>query len=284
METSKLVTCVITTYNRSSLVSRAIDSAINQTYPNIEIIVIDDHYSESYAEVREKYSQYNNVRFFRNDKNMGLAASRNRGISLAKSPYVAFLDDDDQWLPSKIEIQVKFLTENPKYVACSSHHIESISKKVIGPNIEHLEQSDIVCFNIIGPPSKLMIDSNKVAISFDENAKHAEDWDFYIRLLKLGPVFMIKQPLIIYDTVHFGRMTTGFAKLTIEGIQAKAHMTYKNRALIGENNFKERMAEYYLNGIFQRNGKFKFMQNVYKEIGFLPIIKVFSNKLKRALK
>ena len=131
METSKLVTCVITTYNRSSLVSRAIDSAINQTYPNIEIIVIDDHSSESYAEVREKSSQYNNVRFFRNDKNMGLAASRNRGISLAKSPYVAFLDDDDQWLPSKIEIQVKFLTENPKFSINWLESILIILKRII---------------------------------------------------------------------------------------------------------------------------------------------------------
>lgn len=280
MDTSILITCIITTFNRPNLLPRAIESILSQTYQNLEIIIIDDYSSESYDVVKETYSQ-ENIRFCRNEKNLGLAASRNRGIDLANGKYVAFLDDDDIWLPEKIATQLEFLEANEEYVACTSHHTESISKKVIGPSMSRITLNDIVCFNFIGPPSKLLVRSN-IDINFDENAKHAEDWDYYIRLLKTGPVYMLKQPLIIYDTVHFGRMTTGFSKLSIEQIKDKANMTFKNRELIGESNFRERLSEYYLSGIFQRKGKFKFLLEIYRDIGATPIIKVFTNKAKRA--
>jgi glycosyltransferase involved in cell wall biosynthesis len=231
--------------------------------------------------VEEAYSDRENIKFYRNEKNLGLAASRNRGLEQARGSYIAYLDDDDIWLPEKIKTQLAFLEANDEYVACTSHHIESISKKVIGSSVSHIKLNDIVCFNFIGPPSKLLVRSN-INIKFDENAVHAEDWDYYIRLLQIGPVYMHKQPLIIYDTIHFGRMTTGFSKLTIEQIKYKANMTYKNRELIGESNFRERMSEYYFSGIFQRNGKFRFIVEVYRDIGAKPILKVFFNKLNRA--
>ena len=77
-------------------------------------------------------------------------------------------------------------------------------------------------------------------------------------------------------------MTTGFSKLTIEQIKDKANMTFKNKELIGERNFKERLSEYFLSGIFQRKDKIKFILEIYKDIGVTPIVKVFTNKLKRS--
>lgn len=280
MDTSILITCIITTFNRPNLLPRAIESILSQTYQKLEIIVIDDHSTESYDAVKETYES-EKVKFYRNEVNLGLAASRNRGIELAKGRYVAFLDDDDIWLPEKLATQLAFMEANDEYVACTSHHTESISKKVIGSPLRRITLDDIVCFNSIGPPSKLLV-KNSISIRFDENAKHAEDWDYYLRLLQIGPVYMLKESLIIYDTVHFGRMTTGFSKLTIEQIKDKANMTFKNKELIGERNFKERLSEYFLSGIFQRKDKIKFILEIYKDIGVTPIVKVFSNKLKRA--
>ena len=279
-----LVSCIITTYNRPKLVGRAIESVLGQSYSSIELIIIDDHSNEVYDEVKKLYSANGKVRFHRNAKNLGLSASRNEGIKLSNGKYVAFLDDDDVWLQDKLEKQVSFLEANKEFVGCSSSHIESVSKKTIKIAQEVYRFEDNTCFNYLGPPSKLILKKEMAyATMFDEDAKHAEDWDFYLRILKLGPVYIFDEPLIIYDTVHFGRMTTGFSSMTIAQIKEKANMTYKNRNLIGEKNFKMRLGEYFLTGIFRRKNIPTYFKQVVKEVGFATLVKVFKDKVKRSL-
>ena len=282
--TNVLVSCIITTYNRPNLVGRAIESVLGQSYSNIELIIIDDHSNELYDEVKKLYSTNGRVRFHRNAKNLGLSASRNEGINLSNGRYVAFLDDDDVWLNDKLEKQVSFLEVNKEFIGCSSSHIESVSKKTIKIAKKVYRFEDNTGFNYLGPPSKLILKKDIAsATMFDEDAKHAEDWDFYLRILKLGPVYVFDEPLIIYDTVHFGRMTTGFSSMTIAQIKEKAHMTYKNRSLIGEQNFKMRLGEYFLTGIFRRRNIPTYFKQVVKEVGFATLVKVFKNKVKRSL-
>jgi len=282
--TNVLVSCIITTYNRPKLVGRAIESVLGQSYSSIELIIIDDHSNELYDEVKELYSANVKVRFHRNAKNLGLAASRNVGINLSNGKYVAFLDDDDVWMKDKLKKQISYLETNKDFIGCSSSHIESVSKKTIKIDKEVYRFEDNTGFNYLGPPSKLMLKKDiALATMFDEEAKHAEDWDFYLRILKLGPVYIFKDPLIIYDTVHFGRMTTGFSSMTIAQIKEKAQMTYKNRTLIGERNFKMRLGEYFLTGIFRRKNIPSYFQQVIKEVGLATVVRVFKNKVKRSL-
>ena len=279
-----LVSCIITTYNRPKLVGRAIESVLGQSYSSIELIIIDDHSSELYDEVKKLYSANGKIRFHRNAKNLGLSASRNEGIKLSNGKYVAFLDDDDVWLQDKLEKQVSFLEANKEFIGCSSSHIESVSKKTIKIAKEVYRFEDNTGFNYLGPPSKLILKKDIASTTmFDEDAKHAEDWDFYLRILKLGPVYIFAEPLIIYDTVHFGRMTTGFSSMTISQIKEKAHMTYKNRNLIGEQNFKMRLGEYFLTGIFHRKNIPTYFQQVLKEVGLATVVRVLKNKVKRSL-
>jgi len=104
------VSVIIPTYNRSNFIDRAINSVLNQTYPNIEIIVIDDNGNETPArkimiEKMRKYEASPNVRYLKNNKNMGGALARNIGIQESSGQYITFLDDDDEYLPNKVEVQ-----------------------------------------------------------------------------------------------------------------------------------------------------------------------------------
>ncbi|EDP69665.1 glycosyl transferase [Flavobacteriales bacterium ALC-1] len=109
----KKVSVIITTYNRAAYLKLTLDSVVNQTYDNLEIIVIDDGSKNTKAETL--CNSYQNVRYIKIKNSGGPAQPRNVGIENVSGEYVAFLDDDDIWLPTKIEQQVKILDENKEF-------------------------------------------------------------------------------------------------------------------------------------------------------------------------
>ncbi|WP_064791770.1 glycosyltransferase family 2 protein [Shewanella woodyi] len=131
---SSLVSTIIPTYNRADNLCRAIDSALNQTHKYIEVIVVDDNdpLSEARAETEylmQKYLLNDNVKYVKHLENKNGAAARNTGISASFGKYIAFLDDDDEWEPNKIEKQVEYLKGNHIYGGCYC-----LSKKYMGGN------------------------------------------------------------------------------------------------------------------------------------------------------
>lgn len=108
-----LVSVVIPTYKRNDTLLRAIDSVYSQTYKNLEVIVVDDN--AEFPEIREANEKnlikYPNVVLIKNEKNLGGGLSRNAGIKVASGEYIAFLDDDDEYLPEKIEKQLDLMIE-----------------------------------------------------------------------------------------------------------------------------------------------------------------------------
>jgi glycosyltransferase involved in cell wall biosynthesis len=282
---NELISCIITTFNRPDLAQNAIDSVLQQTYKNIELIVVDDCSTISYDSVIAKYKSDDIVTFSRNEQNMGLSASRNNGIERSNGNYIAFLDDDDIWLPNKIESQFEVLHNNSSYVACSSSHIESESKKTINHNVREFKLADIYLENLIGPPSKILVRRDIFdKIRFDERAKHAEDWDFYLKLLEYGTVYSVVTPLIIYNTGHFERMTNGFANYTVAEIKEKANMTYINKHKIGDTNFNLRLINYYFSGFKRRKQKLRFLVTIIKDVGFINVMSVFIKKTFKIIK
>lgn len=106
LSVNPLVTAVITTYNRPQLVRRAIRSVVAQTYEPLEIIVVEDG-SDSGVEAWLQDEGLSHIRYVRYEENKGLAAARNTGLRLARGKYVAFLDDDDEWVADKLLKQVE---------------------------------------------------------------------------------------------------------------------------------------------------------------------------------
>lgn len=133
----ELVSVIIPTYKRSDTLKRAIDSVLNQTYPNIEIIIVDDNanFLKTRDCNRELVKKYENIVFVENERNLGGGLSRNEGIQTAHGDFIAFLDDDDEYMPTKIEKQMQIFSssENSKLavVYCYANMINVNGSKYI---------------------------------------------------------------------------------------------------------------------------------------------------------
>ena len=107
-----LVSVVIPTYNHANFLTRSLGSVVNQTYLNLEIIIVDNHSTDDTDLVIKSFLDHR-IKTFKIHNNGVIAASRNCGISHSNGDWIAFLDSDDYWLPSKIEFALSAVTNNP---------------------------------------------------------------------------------------------------------------------------------------------------------------------------
>ncbi len=140
-----LVSCIIPTYKRCETLTRAIDSVLNQTYKNLEILIVDDNnpddeYSKMVQLKLQKYSNRPCVRYISQEKHINGAVARNKGIELSEGDYIAFLDDDDEWLPEKTEKQLTFLLDNPTYGGASCLYYQKKGGEVIHQCAKYSEE------------------------------------------------------------------------------------------------------------------------------------------------
>lgn len=194
-----LVSVVIPTYNRKE-VFRSVKSALNQTYEDIEVIVVDDH-SETPAEERLAHIEDEKLTVLRHQQNENGASARNTGIDEAEGKYIAFLDDDDRWKPRKIEKQIEKMEEN-ECGACYTWAESRYENKT--EMLEAHEEGDItedlLLMDVDGSfGSTLVADSDLVEKidGFDERFERHQDWEFLLRLLKYTEIRCVKEPLLI---------------------------------------------------------------------------------------
>ena len=119
MNIKNLVSCVIPSYKRADTLRRAVDSVLAQTYNNMEVLVVDDNiagdeFSNALHNIIDEYKDDSRVRLVTQPKHINGAEARNAGIRAAKGEWIAFLDDDDEWLPTKIEKQMAALEQHPE--------------------------------------------------------------------------------------------------------------------------------------------------------------------------
>ena len=188
-----LVSVIITTCNRCELLPRAIDSVINQTYKNIEIIIVDDGSTDKTPEVIKNYQkEFSNIIYIRNVSSSGANVSRNKGIKIAKGKFIAGLDDDDEFMPNRIELLVEnydekfaFITSNDEYIR-ESEFIISKKKEVI--NLEDTLQNNTIGNQALIEKKRLF----EVGI-YDEKLTACQDYDMWMRLiLEYGSVKVIR--------------------------------------------------------------------------------------------
>lgn len=135
----KNISVIIPTYNRANTLKRAIDSVSAQTVPVQEIVIVDDGSTDDTKHILEDYGPP--VRYIY-QQNKGVSAARNRGIAETSCEWIAFLDSDDEWLPRKIEQQMKILEENPNLVWCASN-MEIVKQN----NYNRVDIQDHLCPN-----------------------------------------------------------------------------------------------------------------------------------------
>lgn len=194
-----LVSIVIPVYNHKEWLKKALKSALDQTYKNIEVIVIDDGSEEAISDLEELRDS--RVYYFRNE-NRGVAYSRNYGIFCAKGKYIAFLDSDDFWVQNKLEVQINYMEK--KDAVWSQHCYfyysdtkEKIIKKINTYKYRNNVPKIMFCSFQVQTSCFVVRKAEviKYKIRFAEERKYGEDDLFYQEMIKKFPLLCIEEYL-----------------------------------------------------------------------------------------
>lgn len=216
MNEASKVSVIIPSYNSGRFLNKAIESLVNQTYKNLEVIIVNDGSTDNTEEIAKKWQKRDErIKYIKHQKNKGLSAARNTGIKNSQGEYIAFLDADDIWLPQKIEIQLKKLNELNADLIFSNWYIwdPKNDTKIKAFDSNPIESGkDVLRFLIkknFGNPSTAVLKKlilEKVGL-FDEGLKSSEDYDLWLRFLLNGMKITFCDEPLIYSRKHSGQMT-----------------------------------------------------------------------------
>lgn len=245
-EFSSLVSIIIPFYNEIPKVLNAIESALNQTYPNIEIIVVNDGSSEDLKDVNNLISEHNNIILI-NTKNKGAANARNLGMNAAKGEYIALLDGDDTFAPNKVYIQLSQMQDKGYLFSHTSYHVKYPER---AETVGIIESGD-VNFTYPGIISSCSIATPTVmfhrvlltmGLKFPTGAKLCEDIKTWIWVAARCPILGINIPLSVVNW----RDDSGALNLEkgINGIGYLLKEIYKDPIFNKENQEYEKLNNY----------------------------------------
>jgi glycosyltransferase involved in cell wall biosynthesis len=206
------VTVIIPVLNRPTLLHRTLASVSEQSAPPLETLVIDDG---SHPPLNpSNYSQYPNLKFFRNEITEGVASARNKGIQQAQGDWIALLDSDDEWELLKLEKQLTFLRKFPEFrVVHTEERWIRNRNEVIPP--AYLDKSNHLLWErslkhcLICPSSVLIHRSVFETVGlFDESLTVCEDYDFWLRLLLEEEIGLVDEKLVIKHGGHEDQLST----------------------------------------------------------------------------
>lgn len=205
-----LISVIMSTYNTPEPYLReAIDSVLEQTYDNFEFIIVDDCSTDNSLKIIESYTDQR-IRIIKNDANLGITKSLNKGLESAKGEFVARMDADDICYKTRFEKQVDFLQKNPRCIVCGSW-IEQINEKGENPNHKKLcrvipNQETYSIYLLFGNypnlahPSvmfrrKLLIDND---LKYDEDYPLAQDYRMWVECNRIGECANVPEVLLKY--------------------------------------------------------------------------------------
>ena len=212
-----IVSIIIPTFKRNTSLKRAINSVLNQTFNEYEIIVVDDNNEGSrYRKLNEKlmedYKDNEKVIYIKHQKNLNGAAARNTGIKFSKSKYIAFLDDDDEYLPEKIDFQINVLekldeTWGAVYCGYSKYKKNKLISTDLNSSYGNLKIKLLLMENPIAAGSTLLIRRSILneLNGFDITFLRHQDWELLMRFFKKYKIAYINQNLVkinINDNVY----------------------------------------------------------------------------------
>lgn len=206
------VTIVIPNYNQEQFISQAIQSALSQTMPADEIIVIDDGSTDGSSDVIKGFGD--RIRYIWQE-NKGLAGARNTGIRAAQGELIALLDADDEWLPTYLEKMVGLANHNPEASVyyCRAQAIDVEGRplpQIFGgpPLLPEVLYNTLLRANFIIPSTILMRRSIVIQAGlFDQGLRSCEDWDLWLRLLPTHKIIGINDILVCYR-IHGSSLST----------------------------------------------------------------------------
>ena len=195
-DTQPLISVIIPTYNRATVLHKSIESVLNQTYTKFELIIVDDGSSDNTKEVVGGYED-DRIRYvYNSSNNHGPSQARNIGIDASKGMFIAFNDSDDKWLENKLEKQMEFMYKTKADISFCSMYKD---RKYIPPN--DFKESECVLEKALagsftGTPAYLGKAECFKKNLFDEKLRCNEDWELMIRLLNKYKVYFQRNSLV----------------------------------------------------------------------------------------
>lgn len=201
----QMISVVIPTHNRAMLLRRAVDSVLSQSISDLELVVVSDGSTDDTCQVMQNYIEKDaRVTFIHYSNALGANHARNTGIKACMGQYIAFLDDDDEWYPTKLEKQIAIFQQN-----------ESIGLVYAGVNIVQQDKGthyftipkdkgnlskEILFRNCITTTSSVVVKKRILdeVGGFDENLPANQDYDLWIRCLQITEVGYVSEPLLNY--------------------------------------------------------------------------------------
>ena len=243
------ISVVIPTFNRQSMLQRAVDSVLAQTHPVTEIIVVDDGSTDG-TEQLVKSIQYDSVQYIYQD-NQGVSCARNTGIKQARGNWIALLDSDDEWLPNKLELQVDALVSRPDFHFCHTNEIWIRRGKRVNPMAKHEKNGGHIfekCLPLcVISPSSVLIRKNVFEQTglFDETLPACEDYDLWLRYCAKFPVLYIDQPLLNKYGGHADQLSKKYLGMDLYRLQSLIK-------LMKDNDLAREQVEAAKNTFFQK--------------------------------
>jgi glycosyltransferase involved in cell wall biosynthesis len=207
------VSVVIPAYNQAHYLAEAIQSVVNQTFEDYEIIVVDDGSTDDTQLVAQQFEP--SIRYIYQD-NQGLAGARNTGIQHARGDLIALLDSDDAWLPTFLASMVSLMETKPQAAVCYCGviYIDSLGRKLPQSGNTRVLSSEVMYdtilrMNFLIPSTIIMKRSVVITASlFDVNFRRLQDWELWVRLLRAGYIFAGLDQCLVRYRLHSDSLST----------------------------------------------------------------------------
>lgn len=213
---SDLVSIIMPSYNTSQYIAETIQSVIDQSYQNWELIIVDDCSTDNTDYVVSKIIDQR-ITFLKNKKNSGAAVSRNRALREAKGKWIAFLDSDDLWKPDKLEKQIQFMNKN-NYSFSYTNYVEidvdgnETGVKVTGPK----KITKTGMFNYCWPGClTVMYDASKIGLIQIYDIKKNNDYAMWLKVCQKADCYLLDEYLAKYRKGRSGSISTHSIKTMI---------------------------------------------------------------------
>lgn len=206
-------TVIIPSFNRYDTLQRAVTSVLSQTYKDFELIIVDDGSTDKTPFIESQYS--NSVIYIRQN-NQGVSSARNTGIIKANSPFIAFLDSDDQWHREKLYEQYLYIKENPQISIHQTNEIWIRNGRRVNPMKKHAKVEGDIFLNSL---DLCMISPSSVVVKrelldryglFDVNLPVCEDYDLWLRITYHEKTGLIRKNLITKYGGHKSQLSKSY--------------------------------------------------------------------------
>ncbi|QCZ94446.1 glycosyltransferase family 2 protein [Salinimonas iocasae] len=240
---SYTVSVVITTFNRPNELKEALDGVYAQIVKPLEVIVVNDASSLPYEQVIEAFSHHSNFIYKPLDTSSGANKARNIGVDTAKGDIIAFLDDDDIWMPDYLLEHVRAYEEGADAVVSGYQNLGKEDEVFVQP--DETVQADVLRTGnqYCGMSGFSIRRDLAIKERFDESLPNGQDWDMYVRLLQKGyKLVNIPRAIFMYRFMNMDGIGAKVARMTPEQAIVRLRSADKHRAFLGEENYRKRVA------------------------------------------